>query len=170
MHRLRAGIITASDTRSAGTAADETTAALQAQLEHSNITVVECVLIPDQADLITAAIVRLADKCGADLVLTTGGTGLSPRDVTPEATRLAIDREVPGIAELLRAASAPIARHAWLSRGIAGTRGTTLVVNLPGSLKGAVECASLVLPLVPHAAAVMRGAGHDTTTPTDVKL
>lgn len=159
--RIRATIITASDTRSAGVAADLTTAALCEVFARADVTVVATRLVPDDADELAACMRRTCDDERVDLIVTTGGTGLGPRDVTPEATRAVIDREVPGIAEMLRAESATATRHAWLSRGIAGTRGTTLIVNLPGSPKGAVECLELVLPLVHHAVSVMGGAGHD---------
>jgi molybdenum cofactor synthesis domain-containing protein len=158
---IRAGIVTASDTRSDGRAVDRATGPLRDELEQHEVMVVDCLLVPDEVDLIEAAIVRLVDVDGVDLVLTTGGTGLGPRDVTPEATRAVIEREVPGIAELLRIESARSTQHAWLSRGLAGTRGRALVVNLPGSPRGAVECARMVLPLASHALAVLRGAGHD---------
>ena len=162
---ISAGILTASDTRSAGAADDRTTQPLRELLERHGIEVRCCLLVPDEVERIRAGIVHLADDDAVDLILTTGGTGLSQRDVTPEATRLAIEREIPGIAELLRQESARVTQHAWLSRGIAGTRGRTLVVNLPGSPRGALECAELVIPLVAHAQAVMRGAGHDQPTP-----
>lgn len=158
---IRAGLLTASDTRSAGIAVDRATQPLQELLAKHGVEVVRCVLVPDELDAIRTGIVQLVDEHRVDLVLTTGGTGLGPRDVTPEATRLAIEREVPGIAELLRNESARSTSHAWLSRAIAGTRGRSLVVNLPGSPRGALECALLVLPLVEHAVRVMHGAGHD---------
>lgn len=166
---IRAGILTASDTRSDGSAVDGATGPLRELLEQSQFEVASCLLVPDDVDRITQGILMLATVEHVDLVLTTGGTGLGPRDVTPEATLAAIDREVPGIGELLRIASARTTPHAWLSRGIAGTCGTTLVVNLPGSPSGAVECARLVLPLVAHAAAVMHGTdrGHAVTKNDD---
>lgn len=158
---IRAGIVTASDSRSDGRAVDRATGPLRDELEQQALRVVDCLLVPDDIARIEAAIVHLVDTEAVDLVLTTGGTGLGPRDVTPEATRSVIEREVPGIAELLRIESARSTQHAWLSRGLAGIRGRALVVNLPGSPRGAVECARLVLPLVGHARDVLRGAGHD---------
>ena len=103
---------------------------------------------------------RLADECGCDLVFTTGGTGLGPRDVTPEATLSVCDRLVPGLGELMRAAGLKKTRNAVLSRGIAGMRGRTLIVNLPGSPKAVRECLEVILEILPHALEMMRGGGH----------
>ena len=96
-------------------------------------------------------LLRWADELGLDLVLTTGGTGFAPRDITPEATRAVIQREAPGLAEAMRAASLLMTPHAMLSRAVAGMRGRTLIVNLPGSPKGAVENLATILPVLPHA-------------------
>jgi molybdenum cofactor synthesis domain-containing protein len=119
-------------------------------------------LVPDNTDAIATLLHELSHQEYA-LILTTGGTGLGPRDVTPEATRRVIDREVPGLAEAMRAGTAPFYRFAWLSRAVAGLRGKTLIVNLPGSEKGAVECLSAILSLLPHALEVIAGgAVHPT--------
>lgn len=160
MQAIRAGIITVSDSCFAGLAVDETTAQLSSMLEVHDVEVVSAVLVPDDADRLCACMIELVDRDGVDLVLTTGGTGIGPRDVTPEATSSVIDRELPGLAELMRAESARATRYAWLSRAIVGTRGRSLIVNLPGSPRGAIECARLVLPLVPHAIDVMSGGDH----------
>ena len=111
---------------------------------------------PDDEELIAATLEKLVER-NAALVLTVGGTGLGPRDVTPEATRRLIDREVPGLAEAMRVSCAPSYRFAWLSRAVAGLRGKTLIVNLPGSERGAVECLQAILPLLPHALEVIAG-------------
>jgi molybdenum cofactor synthesis domain-containing protein len=113
-------------------------------------------IVPDDEHAIVALLQDLCHR-GYQLVLTAGGTGLGPRDITPEATRKVIDREVPGIAEAMRAACATTFPFAWLSRAIAGLCGQTLIVNLPGSERGAVESLSAILPLLPHALEVIAG-------------
>jgi len=152
---LTAAILTISDTRSAGTREDTTTALMAEILGEIDIEVVATRLVPDEQDEIARAIVELCD--GANLVLTSGGTGLAPRDVTPEATRAVIEREAPGIAEAMRAETARFQRLAWLSRGVAGTRGTTLVVNLPGNPKAVRECLGVLGPMLPHALKLASG-------------
>lgn len=157
---MRVAIVAASDGRSAGRTEDAATPQLVQLVEHAGHEVVARELVPDDRERIAAVLVCLVDELGADLVLTTGGTGLGPRDVTPEATMDVSDRSVPGLAELMRARSAEKTPHAWLSRAVVGVRGASLVVNLPGSPRGAVECAGFVLDLVPHAVHVARGGGH----------
>lgn len=153
---LTAAILTISDTRSAGTREDTTTALMAEILAAIEIGVVATRLVPDEQDEIAAAIVELCEQ--ADLVLTSGGTGLAPRDVTPEATRSVLDREAPGIAEAMRAETAQFQRLAWLSRAVAGTRGRTLVVNLPGNPKAVRECLGVLTPMLPHALKLATGA------------
>ncbi len=150
-----AAILTVSDTRSTGERQDTTTALMAEILGGEGIDVVATRLVPDEHDEIARAIVELCD--GADLVLTSGGTGLAPRDVTPEATRAVIEREAPGIAEAMRAETARFQRLAWLSRGVAGTRGSTLVVNLPGNPKAVRECLGVLTPMLPHALKLTSG-------------
>ncbi|MGI9097542.1 MAG: MogA/MoaB family molybdenum cofactor biosynthesis protein [Solirubrobacteraceae bacterium] len=154
-----AAILTISDTRSAGSRTDTTTDLMADILESLGMEVVATRLVPDEYDEIAAAIVELAT--GANLVLTSGGTGLAPRDVTPEATRAVLDREAPGIAEAMRAETARIQPLAWLSRAVAGTRGTTLVVNLPGNPKAVRECLDVLAPMLPHALKLSSGADGD---------
>jgi molybdopterin adenylyltransferase len=150
-----AAILTVSDTRSAGTRADTTTALMAEILDGIGIEVVAQRLVPDEQDDIAAAIVELAGQ--ANLVLTSGGTGLAPRDVTPEATRSVIDREAPGIAEAMRSETARLQPLAWLSRAVAGTRGNTLVINLPGNPKAVRECLDVVGPMLGHALKLSSG-------------
>jgi molybdenum cofactor synthesis domain-containing protein len=120
---------------------------------------IETTLLPDDEDAIAAALGELERK-GAALVLTVGGTGLGPRDRTPEATRRVMDREAPGLAEAMRAKGAERNVYAWLSRGVAGLRGKTLIVNLPGSKRGAEESLEAILPLLRHGIEVAAG-GQD---------
>jgi len=124
-------------------------------------------LVPDNEEAIATLLHELCHQ-EYDLVLTAGGTGLSPRDVTPEATRRVIDREVPGLAEAMRAEGARTFQFAWLSRAVAGLCGRTLIVNLPGSEKGAVESLAAILPLLPHALEVVAGGStHPKAHPAD---
>jgi molybdopterin adenylyltransferase len=155
---LTASILTISDTRSAGSRADTTTAMMAEILGDAGFRIVERRLVPDEFDDIAAAIGELA--AAAELVVTSGGTGLAPRDVTPEATRSVIDREAPGIAEAMRAETARIQPLAWLSRAVAGQLGTTLVVNLPGNPKAVRECLDVLLPMLPHAIKTSTGGGE----------
>jgi molybdenum cofactor synthesis domain-containing protein len=159
---LAAAVVTVSDSAAAGRAPDTAGPAVaQLLAERLAAHVAETLLVPDEVAVIQRALREQASR-GLDLVLTVGGTGLGPRDVTPEATRGVIQREVPGLAEAMRAASAAHTPRAWLQRGVAGTLGRTLVVNLPGSPKAAVENLTVILPLLPHAVALLRG---DTAHP-----
>jgi len=115
-------------------------------------------LVPDSEDAIVTLLHELCHQ-EYELVLTAGGTGLGPRDLTPEATRRVIEREVPGIPEAMRSVCAATYQFAWLSRAVAGIKGSTLIVNLPGSERGAVECLKSILPLLPHALEVIAGSG-----------
>jgi molybdenum cofactor synthesis domain-containing protein len=123
--------------------------------------VVEGRVVPDEKDDIAWHLTRLADNEHVDLVLTTGGTGISPRDVTPEATRSVLSFEIPGLPEVMRSASRTVLPAAMLSRQVAGVRGRTLIVNLPGSPRGAVECLEAIAAALPHAAAMLRGDSPD---------
>ena len=114
-------------------------------------------IIPDERDIISQKLVQWADNEGIDLIITTGGTGLSPRDVTPEATSAVVERIVPGFAEAMRAESLKKTPMAVLSRGVAGIRGSSLIINLPGSPKAVRECLDVILPALPHAIEVLKG-------------
>jgi molybdenum cofactor synthesis domain-containing protein len=114
-------------------------------------------VIPDERDVIKEALVRCTDSLHSDLILTTGGTGLSPRDVTPDATLEVIDKEVPGFSEAMRAEGLKKTPHAMISRAVCGTRKQTLIVNLPGSPKAVRECLKVILPAIPHALSKLKG-------------
>jgi molybdenum cofactor synthesis domain-containing protein len=160
---MNAAVLTVSDRVSRGEADDRSGDALEELLRADGHEVVRR-LVPDEADEIAAAISELA--AAAEVVLTTGGTGIAPRDVTPEATRTVVDREVPGIAEALRADSAAKTPHGLLSRGVAGVVGRTLVVNLPGSTGGCRDGYSVLRPALDHAVALLadRPTTHASTS------
>ena len=134
---IRVGILTVSDRSSRGERADASGPLLRQMAQQQGWTVEREALVPDELAAIKATIMNWADVVRLDLILTTGGTGFAPRDVTPEATRAVIEREAPGLAEAMRAASLQKTPHAMLSRAVCGIRGRTLIVNLPGSPRGA---------------------------------
>ncbi|MBW2618268.1 MAG: MogA/MoaB family molybdenum cofactor biosynthesis protein [Deltaproteobacteria bacterium] len=147
---FRAGVITVSDSASQGEREDGTGPVLVEMLTQAGFVVEEKAIVPDDATRISAVLIEMADRKNIDLLLTAGGTGLSPTDHTPEATQVVIDRAVPGLAEAMRSAGLKKTPHAALSRGLAGTRGTCLIVNLPGSPKAAAENLAAILPALPH--------------------
>lgn len=148
---VRFGILTLSDRSSRGERADSSGPALASLIQAEGWSVVKQSLLPDDESAIRQILISWADSREMDVILTTGGTGFSPRDVTPEATRAVIDREAPGLAEAMRAASLKVTPHAMLSRIVTGIRKKTLIVNLPGSPKGAVENLQVIIPVLPHA-------------------
>jgi molybdopterin adenylyltransferase len=148
--RFTVALIVLSDRAADGTRADACLPIMREQLGPAYEIVRETIL-PDDAGRLQAEIINLADSAAAALVLTSGGTGLSPRDRTPQATLAVIDYEVPGIGEAIRAASIPHVRTAMLSRAVAGVRNRTLVVNLPGSPKAVAESLAVIVPVLPHA-------------------
>jgi len=154
---LRAKILVLSDAASAGQRADRSGASLREILEKHGWAVSPEQILPDELEEIRRRLVALTDADDCDAVFTTGGTGLGPRDVTPEATRAVMEREVPGLAELMRAEGLKKTRRAALSRGIVGVRKGKLIVNLPGSPGGALESLKVILDLLPHAVDLLRG-------------
>ena len=152
----RAHVITVSDGVSAGTREDISGPALRTLLSNAGFEVSGPEVVPDSQDRISDAIVA-AVVSGSDFVVTTGGTGLGPRDVTPQATSMLIDYEVPGLGELMRRAGAASTPMASLSRGVAGVRGHSLILNVPGSLQGATESLEAVLPVLGHAIQLLHG-------------
>jgi molybdenum cofactor synthesis domain-containing protein len=157
---LRIGILTSSDTRARGEAEDTSGHALKQLCEERGWSVVSYDVCPDDRNALAAALMKMADEDSADVVLTTGGTGLGPRDVTPEATAQVAERAAPGIAEHIRAESGKITGRAMLSRGVSAVRGRTLIINLPGSERAARESFSFVVDQLEHAVEMMAGGGH----------
>lgn len=155
--KYRAAVITLSDKGSRGEREDTSGRWLRERLLAGDYEVVEYRILPDEQQMLEDALCALTDTGACDLILTTGGTGLSERDHTPEATRNVIEREVPGIAEAIRAYSMTITKRAMLSRAVAGIRGNTLIVNLPGSRKAVEESLDYILDTLGHGLAVLTG-------------
>jgi len=159
---MRIGILTISDRASQGVYEDQSGPALRAVIEkHFGEDVDLTHIVPDDFMEIKRALVKWCDEAHLDFIITTGGTGFSSRDVTPEATKQVIEREAPGLVQAMIAASLPKTPHAMLSRMVAGIRGHTLIVNLPGSPKAACENLQTILPAIPHAIELLRGASGD---------
>lgn len=154
---FRLGILVASDKGHAGERTDESGKVIMDTFNGLGYEIVEYVIVPDERKVISDTLCRLSDQLQADLILTSGGTGFSPRDITPEATLDVIDRQVPGIPEAMRQKSLEITPKAMLSRAAAGIRNKTLIINLPGSPKAVRECLDVILPVLSHAIEIMKG-------------
>ncbi len=162
---LRVAILTVSDRSAGGERPDASGPALAVLVQEQGWTLARAEMLPDDLPALAATLTRWADSGDFDVILTSGGTGFAPRDVTPEATRAVIERPAPGLAEAMRAVSLQSTPHAMLSRAEAGIRRRTLIVNLPGSPRAAVENLAVVLPVLPHAVQLLQEdaaaeAGH----------
>jgi len=157
---LRIGVLTSSDTRSRGEAEDTSGKAIISICEERGWVISAYHVVPDDQEAIARALLEMCDVEEVDVILTTGGTGLGPRDVCPETTLAHADREVPGIAEAIRAESMRVTSRAMLSRGVAAQKGRTLIVNLPGSEKAVRESLGVVIDQFEHAVEMMAGGGH----------
>ena len=151
------GVLTISDKGARGDRQDKSGTVIREILPSIDACIANYDVIPDEKELIVAKLVKWADEDDLDIIITTGGTGLTPRDVTPEATLAVVDRIVPGFAEAMRAESLKKTPHAMLSRAVVGTRGKCLIINLPGSPKAVRECLEVILPALPHAVETLKG-------------
>ncbi len=154
---FRAGVLTISDSSSRGERTDESGPTLSRILRSSGFEVSVEHIVPDDREKIQQTLIAWSEDPSIDFIITTGGTGLSPRDVTPEATKAVLDREIPGIAEILRMESYAITKMAALSRGVAGIRGDTIIINLPGSPKAVTQCMEVLTPILDHAIKKAKG-------------
>ncbi len=161
MSQYTCAILTTSDKGAIGEREDTSGPALAQRLTAAGFTVAAQNLVPDQIEAIREVLLDWVDEKGIDLVVTTGGTGVSPSDVTPEATRPLLDKEIPGMAEAMRAASLRLTPHAMISRAITGIRGRSLIINLPGSRKAALENLEVLMPAIPHAIDKIQGSTAD---------
>ncbi len=162
---MKAAILTMSDKGAKGLREDASGPALEKWLAGQGVTTIQYLMIPDDLTTIAATLTEWSDSNRFDLILTTGGTGVSPRDVTPDATLRVLDRVIPGFGEVMRAKSLTKTPHAMISRAVAGIRGKSLIINLPGSPRGAVENLEAVWPAIPHAVAKIQGDPAECATP-----
>ena len=158
---ITVGVIVASDAGAAGEREDKSGPAAADTLAKIGALTLETVIVPDDVGQLAQTMRRMADTSAYDLILTSGGTGFSPRDITPEATLTVIERQAPGLAEAMRAISLQKSPHAMLSRAVAGIRGKSLIINLPGSPKAVRECLEAILPALPHGVEVLRGLAQN---------
>jgi molybdenum cofactor synthesis domain-containing protein len=163
---IRAGVLTISDKAAKGERADTSGATIAELLTSIHASIDRTSVIPDEHDQIARTLRSWADSDALDIIVTTGGTGLGPRDVTPEATADVVERPVPGLGEAMRAAGLKHTPMAALSRGVCGVRGRTLILNLPGSERGVRENLEAIVDMLPHAVELLRGRLRDHTAPT----
>jgi len=154
---IRVGILTASDKGSQGLREDASGPLICKRVAEIPGEVVYTVIVPDDRAMISAELIKMCDEMDLHLVLTTGGTGLSMRDITPEATKDVLDRDLPGIPEAMRAKSLQFTNRAMLSRAVAGIRKQTLIINMPGSPKAVSECLDVIIPVLEHGIQILRG-------------
>jgi len=159
------GILTVSDKGSKGMREDKSGEVIREVFSQLDARVIDYAIIPDEKELISELLVEWADDEKADLIITTGGTGLSRRDVTPEATLAVVEKLAPGFVEAMRAESLKKTPHALLSRAVAGIRHNTLIINMPGSPKAVRECLEVILPALPHAVDTLRGSAQECAEP-----
>ena len=162
---IKAAILTVSDKGSRGEREDVSGEAIREMIAELPAEVIACEVIPDEKPLIISRLIYFSDGLKAGVIITTGGTGVSPRDVTPEATAEVIERPLPGMAEAMRAASMKNTPHAMLSRAVCGVRGRTLIINLPGSPRAVRENLAVVLPAIPHAVEKIQGGEAECGQP-----
>ncbi len=158
---MKAGVLTISDKGSKNERKDESGPIVSELLLSIGAAVANYEIIPDEKDVIEQKLIEYSDKINLDIIVTTGGTGVSPRDLTPDATLAVLDREIPGFAEAMRMESFKKTPHALISRAVAGVRGNTLIINLPGSPKGAKENLEIVLKSIPHTVSKLQGDPTD---------
>jgi molybdenum cofactor synthesis domain-containing protein len=154
---IKVSILTISDKAANGKREDKSGKVIREIISKLNAQIIEYKIIPDEKSIIIDNLKRLVDELNCELILTTGGTGLSVRDVTPEATKEVIEKEIPGLTEAMRMVGFKSTHHAILSRAIAGIRKQTMIINLPGSPKGAKECLEIILPAIPHGIEILKG-------------
>ena len=159
---LKTGVLVISDSTFKGKRKDKSGEIIRNRLKEYPIVLEEFIILPDDKETISKEVIRLSDKQKLDIIITTGGTGIGPKDVTPEATKEVLDRIVPGITEVMRSFGQKRTPYAMLSRNLAGVRGKTLIINLPGSSRGAEESMNSLFPGVLHSMKMIRGGGHNS--------